>query len=456
MPNPFTSQVKIVPGQEQQHISVGLESLTRNLSKIQNIKDLDDQTKMVQFDKLTDISLEGFWQRDKDELFQGEQDYLDNVAKAYKDAKEEGSEGMLPYRFQAQLDKEKAGLMAKLEQSKADAIWYKDYVKQVAWDKTGKIDIEASIAPLEEWLKKSIEKRAKVDKTGWMKRKQEEINLMKEIGDETSTWLKEYESDKLIFDDEGNVKWKETYEGVSSKSIERMAENIKRNESWYKSLKEGWKDIATQQKYSTFDDYVKSHIPYQPGSKTISGFKKPGSGNGDDKAADIKASRGPTTDMIRRTPGDPKSPEVSVTSLATVPVRTDYTHKGKAYKIEDVKVLPTALKKKSINIPGGIFGSTTSQKKGDFISDDALTDNTSNVEYKPYVIVSCTKEVVVKKAKGSYDKDKVKKTKVYEIIPYDDDVKAFLIKSNKFGKEGDDYISGALNQGQRSSNDDMY
>jgi hypothetical protein len=275
MPSQFTSQIKIVPDQEQQHISIGLESLSRNLTKIQALKDMDDQAKMDQFNKLVDVSLEDFWQRDKDELYQGEQDYLASVAQAYKDY---GKESILPYQYQSKLDKEKSELMMKLEQSKADAEWYKGYMKQVSGDKTGRVDVEGSVAPLAEWMKLSISERAKIDKSQWFKLKEEEINLTKEIGDIAKAQLKKVYSEKLIYDKGGNIKWKESFEGVPSKYYDSLAENIMGEESLMREARRRYKDPAVQQQYPIFKDYVKSFMPPMGQKKTISGF---GTGEGE-------------------------------------------------------------------------------------------------------------------------------------------------------------------------------
>lgn len=443
MPSQFTSQIKIVPDQEQQHISVGLESLSRNLTKIQALKDLDDQAKMDQFNKLVDVSLEDFWQRDKDELYQGEQDYLASVAQAYKDY---GKEGILPYKYQAKLDKEKSELMMKLEQSKADAIWYKDYVKQVAWDKTGDVDVEGSMKPVAGWMKLPISERAKSDKSQWFKLKAEEIDLMKEIGDRASDWLPQTTVDTPKFDAEGKVISKTTWAGLTRANKDIFIDNLIKDDRLGPIFRQKWQDPETQKKYKTFSKFVESFVPGQKSKSTYTQYDK-----GKDRYSPYvpdesgRYSNFPTTDNMRSIPSDLSSKEGDVTSLTTIPVQENYTEKGKVYKVESVKVLPTTVKGTTWGFPG-IMGTTPKKKTGAFIFDDELTDNADNMVYKPYVIVSYMKEIITKKAEKEWEKDEVEKKKIYKTIPYDDDVKSFLIKSKKFGKEADDYIQGILKQ----------
>ena len=456
MPSQFTSQIKIVPDQEQQHISVGLESLSRNLTKIQALKDLDDQAKMAQFNKLVDVSLEDFWQRDKDELYQGEQDYLASVAQAYKDY---GKEGILPYQYQSKLDKEKSELMMKLEQSKADAEWYKSYMKQVAWDKTGRVDIEESTRPLREWMKLSISERAKIDKSQWFKLKAEEINLQKEIGDRANKYLKKSKSKTVTYDDEGNPIETTTWEGVTKAGKVKFVNELIADPDVGPVLKDIYNGSADLQKeFPIYSDYVASRVP-EMGTQYLKTPYTKGKKSGYSPYVPDESGRYsnfPTTDNMRSIPSDLSSKEGDVTSLTTIPVQENYTEKGKAYKIESVKVLPTTVKGTVWKFPGmkktapriflGIKETTPKKKAGAFIFDDELTDNADNMVYKPYVIVSYTKEIITKKAEREWEKDEVKKKKIYKAIPYDDDVKSFLIKSKKFGKEADDYIQGILKQ----------
>lgn len=458
MPSQFTSQIKIVPDQQQQHISVGLESLSRNLTKIQALKDIDDKAKIDRFNKMVDISLEGFWQRDKDELFKRQQEYIGNVKKAYK---EHGKGGMLPYEYQSELDKQKADLMGKLEQSKADAEWYKSFVRQVSWDKTGKVDVEKSIAPLKEWMILPIEKRVMIDKSSWFKLKEEEINLQKEIGDMAEDFLHKSEDFKIVRDDKGNIDHTKIWEAVADKDIDALAENIMRNDRFSPLLKKKWENPDVQAKHKSYTDFVKSYIPGQGAKTAIKQWSKGGKSDGLDRYdpnANNQYNYFPTTDTVPETLGDPNSKQGTVTSRTSIPVGTPYTQKGKKMTIESVKVVPTAKKRVKISIPGILHVPKTQKKKGGIIFDNESQDYTDNTEDKAVVVVSHIKEkTVLIQPNNPYSKTKVIKTKVYETVPYDDDIRAYLIKSDKFGEKLDGYINGVVNQASGSTpNDGLY
>ena len=297
-------------------------------------------------------------------------------------------------------------------------------------------------------MKLPISERAKIDKSQWFKLKAEEINLQKEIGDRANKYLKKSKSKTVTYDDEGNPTETTTWEGVTKAGKVKFVNELIADPDVGPVLKDIYNGSADLQKeFPIYSDYVASRVP-EMGTQYLKtpitkGKKEGYSPYVPDESG--KYSNFPTTDNMRSIPSDLSSKEGDVTSLTTIPVQENYTEKGKAYKVESVKVLPTTVKGTTWGFPG-IMGTTPKKKAGAFIFDDELTDNADNMVYKPYVIVSYTKEIITKKAEKEWEKDEVKKKKIYKAIPYDDDVKSFLIKSKKFGKEADDYICGILEQ----------
>lgn len=386
------SGIEIVP--KKNLIGDALNNTMGIFVKIKQMQDAEDAEKMKRLNTLIDVSMKGWMEEDKEELYNKRNEFVNRAAEIYR--KTNGYPG---FKEQQELDNIKDQLGSLMTESLEQQTKYKKIAETAFSDKTGKVDKEATATAMEELLKiKGIEERGKAD---WNNLISLNYDMTKYIGDSMNKWVDMLPQERLIYkkDDKGQIvtdvngtkviDYFETIKSVDPNQVEKWWSNIKKEPEIRKeALKRFQKKFgANPRDDKELDDYIDTYKPEFGTSKTFKGRGRSGSQT---KQFD-PSTLGPTTEKLPSGGG-----LVETTSDWTFPIDENLKLEGIPKNWQNIGIYKVF--KKDItrgDLTTGTVGKndpTVVYKKGEPVENgvDLLPGVTGNWERQPLVVLSET------------------------------------------------------------------
>jgi hypothetical protein len=478
MPYEGTSGITILP--QGDPIGKSLGNVMNVYTQIKKMKDAEDAEKMKRFNSLIDVSMKGWMEQDKEELYNKRQEFVNRSAEIYR--KTNGYPG---FKEQQELDNMKDQLGSLMTESLAQQAKYKKIAETAFLDKTNAVDKEATAAALEDLLKvKGIENRSKAN---WDVISLN-YDLTKYIGDSMNKWVDMFPQERIIYkkvpkkDAYGNdvidangkvvmenlkdvntgapiIDYFETIKSVNPTQVEKWWANIKKEPEIRKEALKRFQNKfgANPRDDKELDEYIDTYKPEFGTSKTFKG--KGGSGS-QVKPVDPSAF-GPTTETF------PSGTAVSPTGGKEAEVETMYT-----YPFEDsfkangitpqnwngIVIIPTLTDDVTAGDmvkEGGVGKNNTTvmYKKGDPVPRGMENEPgiAGHYKYDAFINVGET-ETIIPEPKFIGDEPKPVTTVKHILEHYDDLKQNKIINTPKLGKGLNDFILKKiyeLNEGKK-------
>jgi hypothetical protein len=439
MPYEGTSEITILP--QGDPIGKSLGNVMNVYTQIKKMKDAEDAEKMKRFNSLIDVSMKGWMEQDKEELYNKRQEFVNRSAEIYR--KTNGYPG---FKEQQELDNMKDQLGSLMTESLAQQAKYKKIAETAFLDKTNAVDKEATAAAIEDLLKvKGIENRSKAD---WDNLISLNYDMTKYIGDSMNKWVDMLPQERLVYkrDDKGQivtdingakvVDYFETIKSVDPAQVDKWWDNIKKEPEIRKEALKRFQNKfgANPRDDKELDDYIDT---YKPEFGTAKTYKGKGAGS-QTKTLDPNAF-GPTTQQLP-SGGEKDDADSDWTfqideNLKLEGVPTNWEHLG-IYKVYKKDITRGDMTKGAV----GKNDSTVIHKKGEVVlnKDVNAYGIAGNWERKPMVVLS---ETIEKEIPSEIEggKPKVETIVNYTYEDYNDLNRNIILKL-KDGKKIDDKI----------------